>query len=146
MVQTVAIFYIGTSSNCACTYMWITDFFACAVVCLQLYLSNIAEMLCIRVIGSFLLPTTTPLHSLSPSLPPSYSNLSEQTTLLVYLLLQGNPHIASFIFSRSDIDLLVRPPFLLYNCCLQLHNKFCLFLCLISCLSLSLYWQEMYIL
>ncbi|CAI8033480.1 Dymeclin [Geodia barretti] len=34
------------------------------------------------------------------------NNLSEQTTLLLYLLLQGNPHVASFIFSRSDIDLL----------------------------------------
>jgi hypothetical protein len=37
------------------------------------------------------------------------NNLSEQTTLLLYLLLQGNPHVASFIFSRSDIDLLVVP-------------------------------------
>ena len=35
-------------------------------------------------------------------------HLTEQTTLLLYLLLQGNPHVASFIFSRSDIDLLVR--------------------------------------
>ncbi|CAI8054037.1 Dymeclin [Geodia barretti] len=37
------------------------------------------------------------------------NNLSEQTTLLLYLLLQGNPHVASFIFSRSDIALLVVP-------------------------------------
>ena len=34
---------------------------------------------------------------------------NEQTTLFLYLLLQGNSNVASFILSRSDIDLLVSP-------------------------------------
>ena len=36
--------------------------------------------------------------------------INEQTTLFLYLLLQGNSSVASFILSRSDIDLLVSPP------------------------------------
>lgn len=35
--------------------------------------------------------------------------VDEQTTLFLYVLLQGNPSVSSFIFSRSDIDQLVRP-------------------------------------
>ena len=35
--------------------------------------------------------------------------INEQTTLFLYLLLQGNSSVASFILSRSDIDLLVSP-------------------------------------
>ena len=34
---------------------------------------------------------------------------SEQTALLLYFLLHGNQNVASFIFSRSDIDALVIP-------------------------------------
>lgn len=32
---------------------------------------------------------------------------NDQTTLFLYLLLQGNSDFASFVFSRSDIDQLV---------------------------------------
>ena len=33
--------------------------------------------------------------------------VNERTTLFLYVLLQGNPDISSFIFSRSDIDQIV---------------------------------------
>ena len=32
---------------------------------------------------------------------------NEQTTLFLYLLMQGTPNFANFVFSRSDIDQLV---------------------------------------
>lgn len=57
-----------------------------------------------------------------------YSQLTnEQTTLFLYLLLQGNSSIASFILSRSDIDLLVsphpsHPPFPLFSPLLSLPH------------------------
>lgn len=51
-----------------------------------------------------------PLLLPCPSPCPSHRQLkTEQTALLLYFLLHGNQNMASFIFSRSDVDALVLP-------------------------------------
>ena len=59
-----------------------------------------------------------------------YSKLTtEQNTLFLYLLLQSNHNVASFIFSRSDIEQLVRTLRGLYN----LHSQQCVCVCVCVC-------------
>ena len=55
-------------------------------------------------------PLPMPLPVPLPLPLPLHRQLqTEQTALLLYFLLHGNPNMASFIFSRSDVDALVLP-------------------------------------
>ena len=56
----------------------------------------------------------------------------DQTTLLLYLLIHRNIGVKAFIFSRTNIDLLVSA-----SVCLCICLSLCLSLCVCLCVSLS---------